>query len=49
MNTNHKISRGKFSYEPPIVESVMITGEAGFQASGYGAEIDGMTENEEMW
>ena len=48
MNTNHKILRGGESpYESPIVESVMITGEAGFYASSY--ETDDMTEENGTW
>lgn len=50
MNTKHKIFRGgKFSYEPPIIESVMIAGESGFQASGYDAELDEMNEEDGIW
>ena len=51
MNAKHEIFRGGGnSYEPPIIESVMIAGEAGFQASGgYDAEIDGMNEENGTW
>ncbi len=51
MNAKHKIFRGgEFSYEPPIIESVMIAGESGFQASGgYDAEIDDMNEENGIW
>ena len=48
MNTNRKNSRGgDFQYESPIIESVMITGEAGFYASSY--ETDPMTEENGTW
>lgn len=48
MNVEHKILRGGESpYESPIIESVMITGEAGFYASSY--ETDDMTEENGTW
>ncbi len=53
MTYEHKTQNfqgGGFSYEPPIIESVMIAGESGFQASGgYDAEIDDMNEENGIW